>query len=199
MSTPVRDPSWAGDLECSQCRRKRLTAAEFSKAQLQKRQKEGLDTPVRCKKCVESEAAAERKAAAERQAARTESTPTSSAGTSSDMTEETQCSACSRQLPVASFNRTQLSKGAGKQRCRECVEAAEAEAAGSVAKAQDAALEEARKALQQAEISGNAASVLQASSKLAALEAQKVTGLKPMVLGRGGRGRGRSRGGGKGR
>ena len=93
------------------------------------------------------------------------------------------------------FAFARLSKGAGKQRCRKCVEAAEAAAAGAGAAKQAAAIEEARRALQQAEIGGAAAVTAAAASRLAALEAEKVTGLKPVVLGRGGRGRGRGGGG----
>ena len=104
-----------------------------------------------------------------------------------------ECAACKRQLGADAYNRTQLSKGAGKQRCRECVEAAEKSAASASNEKKEAALEEARKALAAAELSGNAAQVLKASSTLSALEGEKVTGLKPMVLGRG---RGRGRGGG---
>ena len=92
-----------------------------------------------------------------------------------------------------------LSKGAGKQRCRECVEAAEQAASGQGAANQAAAIEEARRALQQAEIGGSAAATAGAAARLAALEAQKVTGLKPVVLGRGGRGRGRGGGSWRGR
>ena len=79
------------------------------------------------------------------------------------------------------------------------VEAAEKSAASASNEKKEAALEEARKALAAAELSGNAAQLLKASSTLSALEGEKVTGLKPMVLGRGrGRGRGGSwRGGGK--
>ncbi len=84
-----------------------------------------------------------------------------------------------------------LSKGAGKQRCRECVEASEQAASSQGAVNQAAKIEEARRALQQAEIGGSAAATAGAAARLAALEAEKVTGLKPVILGRGGRGRGR--------
>ena len=71
-----------------------------------------------------------------------------------------------------------------------------AQAAGASTAAKDAAIEEARKALAAAELSGNSAQVLKTSSHLAALEGEKVTGLKPIVLGRGrGRGGGSWRGG----
>ena len=106
------------------------------------------------------------------------------------------CSSCKKGLAATAFNRTQLAKGPEKQRCRDCVEAAEAQAAGASTAAKDAAIEEARKALAAAELSGNSAQVLKTSSHLAALEGEKVTGLKPIVLGRGrGRGGGSWRGG----
>ena len=105
-----------------------------------------------------------------------------------------ECASCKKSLAAEKFNRTQLvQKGPGKQRCRECVEKAEASTAGAAKEKQDAGIEEARKALKQAEIGGNAAATLVAASKLAALEGEKVTGLKPVVLGKG---RGRGRGGG---
>lgn len=55
--------------------------------------------------------------------------------------------------------------------------------------------------MEKAKISGNLQAILKAESQLAALEAEKVTGLKPMKMSStgGGRGRGRCRGGGRGR
>ena len=70
------------------------------------------------------------------------------------------------------------------------VEKSEASNASATTEKKEAALEEARKALQQAEIGGNSVAVLKASAHLAALEGEKVTGLKPVVLGKGGRERG---------
>ena len=206
-----RDAAWAGTLECSgPCRRKRLIAAEFSKAQVQRQQKDPNAT-VKCKQCVEAVAAEERAQAAARQAERAraaaEKPPEQDQGSSSaiDVSDDAvpaqpsapathECSACLKQLPSDAFNRTQLVKGAGKQRCRECVEASEKASGDAAAQKQDAGIEEARKALQKAEVSGSVAEKLAASAKLAALEGEKVTGLKPMVLGKGGRGRGSWRG-----
>ena len=206
MSTPVRDPTWAGSFDCSACGRKRLIAADFSKKMMEKKQKDER-APIKCKACVEKVQADERAAAAARAATKSAeagnaSTATAGAIDVSDSGGELQqheCATCKRQLGADAYNRTQLSKGAGKQRCRECVEAAEKSAASASNEKKEAALEEARKALAAAELSGNAAQLLKASSTLSALEGEKVTGLKPMVLGRGrGRGRGGSwRGGGK--
>tara|TARA_B100000795_G_scaffold232331_1_gene190571 strand:+ start:423 stop:647 length:225 start_codon:yes stop_codon:yes gene_type:complete len=67
----------------------------------------------------------------------------------------------------------------------------------------DAALREkltaAKTAAAKAEASGSVVEKLAAHSKVAAIEAQMVTGLKPVVLGRGGRGRGGRHGGRFGR
>ena len=206
LSAHGRDASWAGTFECcGPCGRKRLIAADFSKKQVEKRQKDA-SAPMKCKQCVEQAAADERAQAAARQKERAATDAKSSdhpkaAGDAaaidiSDGSSGAQppqlhkCATCERELASDAFNRTQLSKGAGKQRCRECVEKSEQTSAQASTERHDAAIEEARKALQQAEISGTAAQTLAASSRLAALEAQKVTGLKPVVLGKGGRGRG---------
>lgn len=45
--------------------------------------------------------------------------------------------------------------------------------------------------VEQAKASGNAQALLNAESELSALEAEKVTGLKPVKMSQGGRGRGR--------
>ena len=53
--------AWAGSFECSgPCGRKRLVGAEFSKKQVEKRQKD-LNASIMCKQCVEAKAAEERK------------------------------------------------------------------------------------------------------------------------------------------
>mgnify|MGYP001405179848 CR=1 FL=1 len=55
--------NWAGDFECSVCRRKRLTASEFSK-KMQERYKKDGNGALKCKICVDKAAADERAAAA---------------------------------------------------------------------------------------------------------------------------------------
>ena len=42
----MADGGWAGEFACSECRRKRLPAVEFSKAQLVKARKDP-ETPIR--------------------------------------------------------------------------------------------------------------------------------------------------------
>jgi hypothetical protein len=110
--------------------------------------------------------------------------------------------------PATEFNNTQLKKahrGLGQGRCRACVEAASALEVAERAAAQEkkmidarsrvAAAERAYSNAKDAKNSGaTAAERLAANAAMCALEAELVTGLKPMRLGgrgRGGRGRGR--------
>ena len=51
--------NWAGDFECSVCRRKRLTASEFSKKMQERYKKHGTGA-LKCKMCVDTAAADER-------------------------------------------------------------------------------------------------------------------------------------------
>ena len=64
------------------------------------------------------------------------------------------------------------------------------------AKSKEEKISAARKKVDDAKRSGNAQQILAAESELAALEAEKVTGLKPIKLSAG-RGRARGRGGGR--
>lgn len=148
---------WAGDLECSVCRRKRLIANEFSKKMLEKRRAEP-QAALKCKQCVEATAAAERGAA--------------SSGTG----EPQVCAACERTLAASEFTKPQLKKGPGKQRCTTCVEASVASQEATRQASKEAALAEAKRAVDAA---GSAAERLAASSKLAALEGELVTGVAP--------------------
>jgi hypothetical protein len=50
MSTPVITSKWAGNFDCTVCRRKRLMADEFSKSSLDKHRKTGQT--LQCKPCV---------------------------------------------------------------------------------------------------------------------------------------------------
>lgn len=185
MSTPVVTQKWAGEFVCSVCRRKRLTAAEFSKKAIEKHRKEP-DAPMKCKTCVEAAAQQERDVAASKTAASVAAVPAGEG-----LSEGHECSSCKNALRATAFSRSNLSKGPGKQRCLECV--AEAEKANVTAG--DAAFREklaaAKAAAAKAEASGSVAEKLATSTAVAAIEAQRVTGLKPVVLGRGGRGRGR--------
>ena len=194
MSTPVVTEKWAGDLSCSVCRRKRLTAAEFSKKAMEKHRNDP-NAPMKCKTCVEAAAQQERDVAAAKTAAAGGAAVPATEGPP----ESHECSSCKSALPATAFSRSNLSKGPGKQRCLGCVK--ESEQANLTAG--DAALKEklaaAKAAAAQAEACGTAAEKLAAHSKVAAIEGQMVTGLKPVVLGRGGRGRGGRHGGRFGR
>lgn len=137
--------------------------------------------------CVNATAEAERKVAAEKQAG--------IVSVENGEALEHVCSTCKRSLPTSSFNRTQLSKGIEKQRCQECVSVSEKEIAETTEGLRRQKIEEARRKVTQLDATGTAAERCAAAANLAALEAQAVTGLKPVVLGNGrGRGRGRSRG-----
>ena len=106
------------------------------------------------------------------------------------------CSSCNVPRPASAYTRNQILKGPTKQRCSECVakaEAAATAASGAGGEAHQEKLKEARAAAAKAEASGSAAEKLKASSQVAALEAELVTGLKPIKLGST---RGRGRGGG---
>ena len=105
---------------------------------------------------------------------------------------------CGNELPQSSFNRNQWSKGDGKSRCGACVDRAVKEEAAQQTKSREDKLASAKKQVEEAEKSGNSMKILAATSMLAALEAERVTGLKPVKLSSG-RGRGRGgRGGGGG-
>ena len=69
IKSGVAVETWAGDFDCSVCRRKRLPAMEFSKNMQQRRQKNVDDKTLKCKKCVADEAEAERAASATKRAA----------------------------------------------------------------------------------------------------------------------------------
>lgn len=187
MSTPVVTNKWAGTFDCGgTCRRKRLMAEEFSKKALERHRKDSKPL-LRCKQCVAAEEQAERENAAKRK------------GDDDNSNETRKCAGkCAQVLPKASFNRNQYSKGDGKSRCRECVEQSVKEESENQAKFKEEKITAARKKVEDAKRSGSAQQIIAAESELAALEAEKVTGLKPIKLSAG-RGRGRGRGRGVGR
>ncbi|KAJ1448518.1 hypothetical protein M885DRAFT_538873 [Pelagophyceae sp. CCMP2097] len=174
--------NWAGEFECCVCKRKRLTAAEFSK-KMQEKRRIDEKASVKCKRCVEAEAEAERDAAAAK------AKPAGAATQDAYV-----CAACEKKLPASEFTKNQIVKGPTKQRCSPCVAKASTEDADASAAKQADALKQAREAFKRAEAGGSVAEKLVAASKLSALEGELVTGLKPVCLGKRGRGRG---GGGK--
>mmetsp|Transcript_26966 Transcript_26966/g.41331 ORF Transcript_26966/g.41331 Transcript_26966/m.41331 type:complete len:203 (+) Transcript_26966:152-760(+) len=191
MSTPVVTDQWAGNFDCDFCRRKRLMGSEFSKKALERYRKTG--GPLKCKQCVAKVEKEERKAAA----ARNNHKVLEKDG-SSGKNEKRVCSSCSMELDQSSYNRNQWSKGDGKSRCRNCVEQALQDEATEQSKSKQEQISQAKDRVKKANASGNAVDIIKAESALAALEAEKVTGLRPVKLGRGGRGRGPG-GGGRGR
>ena len=189
---------WAGNFDCFECGRKRLTAQDFSKAQAEKRRKDE-NAKISCKNCVSAKQEKERADAAARVA---DAGPKETLAAGDDADAEHVCSSCNVPRPASAYSRTQIMKGPTKQRCSECVAKAEAAATaanGAGGEAHQAKLKEARAAAAKAEASGSAAEKLKASSQVAALEAELVTGLKPIKLGstrgrgRGGSWRGRGR------
>ena len=184
MSTPVVTDKWAGNFDCSVCRRKRLVGEEFSKKALDAHRKTGK--PLKCKKCVQELEEKERAAAAAKRAA----APAVAGGGG----ETLKCKACEKNLNASHYNKNQWSKGEGKARCRKCVEQALEDEKKSQETSTATKLQAAKDKVAQAQAGGNAQAILKAESELAALEAEKVTGLKPVKMSRGGGGRGRGRG-----
>lgn len=115
---------------------------------------------------------------------------------STESTETRVCVICTKDLEYGAYNKNQWNKGEGKSKCRSCVEKALTDEASQQKASKEEKLLEARRQVKLATESGNQQAILKAESVLAALEAEKVTGLKPVRMGRGGRGRGR--GGGRG-
>jgi hypothetical protein len=152
--------------------------------------------PLKCRQCVQDAEAKERAEASARRKAAEPSAAT--APPASPQEGDRECAGCGSRLGADAFNRNQWSKGPGKSRCRACVDRAAAEQADLLKESRLRALDDAREAARAArESGGSAAAVLRAESALAALEAERVTGLRPQRLG--GRGRGGRGGGGRGR
>ncbi|KAL7537372.1 hypothetical protein ACHAXR_007770, partial [Thalassiosira sp. AJA248-18] len=178
MSTPVIASKWSGTFDCGTCRRKRLMGEEFSKKALERHRKDG--GPLKCKRCVAAAEQAEReKAAARRKKEAATSEDGDNNGSGSDETRK--CAGkCIQVLPKSAFNRNQYSKGEGKSRCRACVEQSVKEESEQARRSRDDKIAAARKKVDDAKATGNAHKIIAAESELAALEAERVTGLKPV-------------------
>lgn len=185
MSTPVVTDKWAGNFDCSVCRRKRLVGSEFSKKSLEKYRK--TRAALKCKKCVSQQEAEEREAAAARRTNKKSSGPTSS-------NECHTCVSCQKSLPETDFNRNQLAKKE-KARCRKCVEKAVQDEESGRKSSKDEKIGDLKKKMEQLSLSGNVAEKMKLESELSALEAEYVTGLKPIKLSAAGRGSWRRRAG----
>ena len=164
-------------------------AEEFSRTALEKYRKHG--TPLRCKHCVAWAEQREREAAA---AKRQDAT----AADASNISEMRVCASCQTSKSATEYNKNEWNKGEGVGRCRACVERSVADEKTASEAAKSAKLEAAAADVQKAKASGNAAAILKAESVLSALQAEKVTGLKPVRMNRGGGGRRSARGRGRG-
>ncbi|KAG5188865.1 hypothetical protein JKP88DRAFT_267459 [Tribonema minus] len=124
---------WAGNYECSCCGKKRLTAASFSRKQLDKRrQNESLQ--LKCKDCVDAAAREERDKAVAKAAAVAAEVPVAAEGAAQSHTGGASlltCCRCKAQLPHSAFTNTQAHRAetgkGGGGKCRDCTAAAEAE------------------------------------------------------------------------
>lgn len=169
MSKPVVASSWAGSFNCDFCSKKRLSADNFSNKALENHRKS--NKPLKCKECIEAAQKAEQSQAAAKTASK-----------SSD--ETAMCSACQRDLSVGAFNKTQLRKGEDQRRCRECILKAEEDERETVVAAKASRKKYLEEQLEKAEKSGNASEKCKFAAALSAFEAELVTGLKPVLLGK---------------
>lgn len=182
---------YAGDFECVDCRRKRLTAASFSKTMANKK-RSNPDAPLRCLECVAKRAEEERAAAVEKSLKAASIQSSGEDGGQGDG-ELLECSACKQNLAVTSFSSKQRRKETGA-RCNTCIATSEATERSRVEKAKLEKLQEAQGEAAAA-AGGTAISRVHAAANETAEEARFVTGLKPVKLGRGrGSWRARARG-----
>ena len=201
--------SWAGEFDCSVCRRKRLIAAEFSGNQI-KQYRAKPNFKMKCKKCVASEAEKERAAATAASDAAASiaaialhgNAEPSAGAAASEEGEAFACSVCKKTLGCSLFTNNQLNKARRGQpaKCKPCAEGADAANAlgGSSAEAKQQRLVELRAAAKKAEATGSNAEKLKAAAAVCAAEAELVTGIKPKVIGKGRKGPGGRGGKGKG-
>lgn len=198
MSNPVTTEKWAGQFDCSVCKRKRLVGSEFSKKALERYRKSG--GALKCKSCTTAQEEQERLLAAEAAAAKKQTSdgtgrPSDRASISSEdhHHHRVTCSRCKKSLPATDFNRNQLAKKE-KARCRTCVEKAIQEEEQSRSTVREMKIKELKEKLQAMNLKGDVKGKLQYESELSALEAEHVTGLKPILMGSSRRSRGRGNG-----
>lgn len=180
-----------------------MKRASSSKKALERyRRDRGSSNPqIKCKQCVAALEQAERdKAAARRKKEEETKNTTNNTSTNEEgSTEKRQCAGkCDSLLPKSAYNKNQWMKGEKKSRCRKCVEQSIQDETSSQTKNKQDKITAAKLKVQEANKSKDAKLIAAAESELAALEAEKVTGLKPIKLSvgmgrkrRGGRGRGR--------
>jgi hypothetical protein len=156
---------------------------------------------LQCKRCTAQLEHEER----QRAQAKTDSSSNDDTAASSAIAEETrQCAgSCQQILPQSAYNRNQWAKGNAKSRCRTCVEQSIQDDAARQQQSKDDKIQAAREKVEQLKLNKAATpqEIVSAESELAALEAEKVTGLKPvkMASSKGFRGQGRGQYGGRGR
>jgi hypothetical protein len=149
------------------------------KQALDKYRKDGAK--LRCKACVADVEEAERNEAAAKRAIML------------ILSNETRaCAKCKETLGSIAFNRNQWSKGEEKSKCRTCVEKIIVEEELQKKQFNETKFANAVASVEKAKCSGNIKSLLKAESERAAIEAEKVTGLKPVRMNLGRRGHGRS-------
>ena len=172
---------------------------EFSKKQLERYRKDSSNTTLKCKKCVAAAEQMERdKAAARRKESNVANNAQDGDGEVDDETR--MCCKCNNKLPKSAYNKNQWYKGESKSKCRECVEASLKEEAKQQTASKEDKIARARRKVEDAKklqgTSNNSVHMLAvAESELAALEAEMVTGLKPVKLSSARRGGRRGRGG----
>jgi hypothetical protein len=200
---------WAGNFDCTICGSKRLLAESFSKKMMENHRKSGK--ALKCKSCVAAALKLEQDLASAKAAASSSSlsvlpddiseltlsaaadTADVTAGDGGKSTATAVCSACLECLPLQSFNKSQLSKGTEKQRCRVCIEAASIAEKNEISASRVKKMEDAKAFLAVAQASGTSIEKLKAASLVAALEAEIVTGIS-VKTSKGGGGRGGSGG-----
>lgn len=192
MASPVVANEWAGNFECSgPCRRKRLMGEEFSKKAMERHLKQGI--ALKCKICIEQAQAQERSAAAAKKQATANQDDAAKDGVSCWRT----CAICQKALPQSSYNNNQWrNKKEGESKCRSCVEKSLADEQAVLRTQKEVDMQEANHAVK---VARSPQEKLVAESRLSALQAQRVTGLKPVQMGRGRSRTGRGGRGGHGR
>ena len=174
-----------------------MKRASSSKKALERyrRDRSSSNPQIKCKQCVAAVEQAERDKAAARRKKEEESNNTST--NEEGNAEKRQCAGkCDSLLPKSAYNKNQWMKGENKSRCRKCVEQSIQDETSSQTKNKQDKITAAKLKVEEANKSKDAKLIAAAESELAALEAEKVTGLKPIKLSVG---MGRKRRGGRGR
>lgn len=163
-------------------------AAEFSRNSMDGFRRQ--NKPLRCKECISKAQQAEIISRVEivshscfdLSPKEKEDDESSSKIGKEERSERVQCSQCFLELHFDAFNKTQLRKGENKRRCKDCVTLAGTAEKTAVTYAKAAKMKAAQERVANAEKCGSAAEQLQAAAALSALQAEMVTGLKPVKL-----------------